>query len=92
MSDFLKQWGDKVLLFVLIIIFLLVAVHGYHDKNADMASFSSDLVKQLISAILTLLVASRMPWPKANGGNGNGTTSVDTTISGTGTATVSASK
>lgn len=79
LSDFLKQWGDKTLLLVLILVFLSVAVHGYHDKNADMASFSSDLVKQLISAILTLLVASRMPWPKANGGT-NGTVDVGVSV------------
>lgn len=79
LSDFLKQWGDKTLLLVLILVFLSVAVHGYHDKNADMASFSSDLVKQLISAILTLLVASRMPWPKATGGT-NGTVDVGVSV------------
>lgn len=82
MWDFLKTWGDKLLLVGLIVMFTWVAIRGYDIKNADMASFAADLAKQLVSAILTLLVAARVPWPnKSNGGNTNGTqTNSNTTV------------
>jgi hypothetical protein len=71
----MRQWGDKIVLLSLIFFFALFAMHGWHHGNADEAAFSSDLVKQLVSAILTLLVAARMPWGKPPGGT-NGTTTV----------------
>lgn len=72
MREFMHQWGDKIILICLIIMFASIAVHGWHHHDADEASFSADLVKQLVSAILTLLVATRMPWSKPGGGT-NGT-------------------
>jgi hypothetical protein len=72
MNDFWHQWGDKIILVCLILFFSLLAMHGWYVKNGDQASFASDLAKQLVSAILTLLVAARTAWPKTNGNGGNG--------------------
>lgn len=72
MSDFMRQWGDKIVLLALIVFFTIIATHGWHHHDADEASFAADLTKQLVSAILTLLVAARMPWGKPPGGT-NGT-------------------
>jgi hypothetical protein len=73
MNDFLHQWGDKLVLLFLILFFSLLAMHGWHVKNGDQASFASDLAKQLVSAILTLLVAARTAWPKNGATNGTPT-------------------
>ena len=66
-------FGVFIILF-LILFFSLLAMHGWHSKNGDQASFASDLAKQLVSAILTLLVAARTAWPKNGNGGNNGTT------------------
>jgi hypothetical protein len=84
MNDFWHQWGDKIILVGLIFFFSLLAMHGWYTKNGDQASFASDLAKQLVSAILTLLVAARTAWPK-NGGTNGTTTNGSTTSTNTAT-------
>ena len=70
MKDFFHTWGDKFILLGLIVFFALLARHGWHIKEADMASFASDLAKQLVSSLLTLLVAAKVLTPKPPDGNG----------------------
>jgi hypothetical protein len=66
-KDFWHVWGDKFLVVALILVFTSVAVFGWYTKEADLASFASDLAKQLVSAFLTLAVVGGRALLKANG-------------------------
>lgn len=79
--SFWDKWGDKMILVALIIFFVGVAWYGWSHKDVDEGSFASDLAKQLVSALLTLLVATRpRSTDQKNGGNGNGTSSTTVAV------------
>lgn len=79
--EFMRQWGDKIIMVFLFILCISVGIYAFHTKEPDLASTVVDLAKQILAGLLTLLVAARTVSTVKNGNGGHGGTT--TTASGT---------
>ena len=79
MGDFLKTHFDKLLLTGLLLTLFFATIHTLHHGN-DMSviSWLENTVGQVLAALLTLMVGSRMTQRNGDGKNGNGAPIADT--------------
>lgn len=67
--EFMRQWGDKLIMVTLFSLCIGVGIYAFHVKEPDLASTVVDLAKQILAGLLTLLVAHRVS-TISNGKNG----------------------
>jgi len=71
MMEFLKSWGDKVLMVFLFLVCMGIAVYAFQIKQPDLQSTTMDLAKQILAGLLTLLVARGVSSTSKNGNGVN---------------------